>query len=478
MASSDEILSKYHGQALLDQASLAEFKRALLEPQSLHLRQILEMMVAAETFELGRADGAMEKWKEGQKADPQLLYSEALERAAVASSLCGRLQGSPLDDKSLFIIWQGCERCSCTYSEIDFGRSLDDIDRLLRTRTLATEDIGASNVFSKVSRYVKFSPVRPADISNLTRQDLYRSLIARLEQAEADTRQNEARLEAAKKAPYAQAGMAMADYRKAERFFRQEDYAMLEMLRVAIDEPGPSTAMRAKAESEALLEARRKRLFESISPIWRDQFIWLLDIPHPGNAEIAKLEKDPRLAPLGRLDEAKRGIILSDLVRLRSDYPDWIGGQVVPVEERLGGFARPNARQKVGDAGFEAWMKLDFLTNWLAKLPVQLDDPHMARLIAAAQSWRPLCQFAMLDSAEMTLQAGRAPRTIAALQELASQPSHVVIAGDAGPDYDGDVWWNGAPPRVYALIEKYGGQAAARSSIVARIFGKLLRPPF
>jgi hypothetical protein len=84
----------------------------------------------------------------------------------------------------------------------------------------------------------------------------------------------------------------------------------------------------------------------------------------------------------------------------------------------------------------------------------------------------------MLDSAEMTLQAGRAPRTIAALQELARQPSNVVMPGNAGPDHDGDVWWNGAPPRAYALIEKYGGREAARSSIVARVFGKLLRPPF
>jgi hypothetical protein len=168
---------------------------------------------------------------------------------------------------------------------------------------------------------------------------------------------------------------------------------------------------------------------------------------------------------------------LSDLVRLRSDYPDWNGERFMPADERLDGFAQRKATQQVGDAAFEAWKKLDVLAQLLAKHPVQLDDPHMARLIAAARSWRPPCQFALFDSAEMTLRAGPAPRTIAALLELAERPSNVLVPGNAGPDHEGDVWWNGAPPRAYALIEKHGGQEAARSSVVARVFGKLLRPP-
>jgi hypothetical protein len=45
---------------------------------------------------------------------------------------------------------------------------------------------------------------------------------------------------------------------------------------------------------------------------------------------------------------------------------------------------------------------------------------------------------------------------VRAIAALATRPSNVILPGKAGPDHEGDLWWNGAPPRANALVGRYG----------------------
>src|SRR5258708_1709978 len=141
VSSSDDVFSRYHGQVPLDDGFVRELKQALLEPQSNHLREILVRAIAAETSEFFRVPGANELKQEASENAPHLFFSEAIERAVVASSLSGRLQGEPSHARTFFQIWQVSSQCACVYRDLGPGFSPSDMDRLLRARTLATEDI-------------------------------------------------------------------------------------------------------------------------------------------------------------------------------------------------------------------------------------------------------------------------------------------------------------------------------------------------
>ena len=235
---------------------------------------------------------------------------------------------------------------------------------------------------------------------------------------------------------------------KAERYFREGHYVALAAMRQAIAATGPSGAAAAKASRDAALAARRGALLNGISPVWRSVFEWLLDLPDTGSRLEAALKDDAKLIALAGLNDSERGAILSDLARLRFEYPDWRGGHATPPLERLDGLSRREDWQGIDSVGFAAWTKFAAVASMLVTQPVRLADAEMARLLTAAQDWRPLCDFGLLDLAGMTLQSGPAPRTVAALREMAVRPSHAVLPGNAGPERDGDVWWNGAPPRI------------------------------
>jgi hypothetical protein len=456
VSSSDDVFSRYHGQVPLDDVFVGELKRAQLEPQSNHLREILVGAVAADTYEFGRVAGASGLKREALEKTPHLFFSEALERAAVASSVSGRLQAEPSQARTFFLIWQISLQCASIYRDIGPGFSPLDMDRLLRTRTLATEDIGATNVFTGVREYLTSAVVSEDACSDPRRLTLYRDLIGRLERAYVETLETEVRWKAAQATPEHERAEALAKARRAERYFREGDHAVLEAMRRAVGTAGGLEATAIRSERHATTAARRAALLESISPSWRVVFEWLLDLPYTSDSLLVTLRNERRLTSLASLNETERGVMLSDLVRLRRTYPDWRHGQAVPSGERLGALARPRDDQGVGDAGFTTWNKFDVITSMLVEQPVRLRDVDMASALASAQEWRPLCDFGLLDSAEATLRREPAPLTIAALRALAVRPSNVILPGNAGPDHDGDVWWNGAPPHANALVERYG----------------------
>jgi hypothetical protein len=457
VSSSDDVFSRYRGQVPLDDDFVRELKQALLVPQSNHLREILVRAIAAETSEFGRVAGAYELKQEASENTPHLFFSEAIERAAVASSLSHRLQGQPSHDRTFFLIWRICSHCACVYRDLGPGFSPLDMDRLLRARTLATEDIGATIEFAAVREYLKSAVISEDDAcSDPHRLTLYRNLIGRLERAYVETLQTEVRWKAAQATPYDKRAEALAEARQAERYFREGDYAVLETMRRAVGTAGGSGATAVRSERGATIEARRAALLESVSPLWRDLFEWLLDLPYTSDRLEITLRNDPKLTSLASLNETERGVILSDLVRLHRNYPDWRHGQAVPSGERLGALARRRDEEQVGDAGFNTWKKLDIIASILVQQRVRLSDADMACTLATAQEWRPLCDFGLLDSTEATLQREPGPLTIAALRALATRPSHAIVPGNAGPDHEGDLWWNGAPPRANALVGRYG----------------------
>ena len=136
-----------------------------------------------------------------------------------------------------------------------------------------------------------------------SRTALYRNLIERLEKAEAETQQNEARRQAAQSAPYATRGEAMVAAWKAERYFREGHYVALAAMRQAIAATGPSGAAAAKASRDAALAARRGALLNGISPVWRSVFEWLLDLPDTGSRLEAALKDDAKLIALAGLND-------------------------------------------------------------------------------------------------------------------------------------------------------------------------------
>lgn len=470
MISSNEILSTYHGQTPLDGQVVRKLKEALLSPSSPELRVILEQGVKT-----GARRPTSEQVLLVRKIideQPYLFCSEAIERAAVASSLRGRMREAATSDPEIYSIQNICSFCMHAYHDFPPGFSSADTDRLIRARALATEDIDATLEFQKVAKYLQDAvDIEGAWNNDPSRLDLYRHLIARLENAEAETRQNEARKAAANAAPYERRREAITAARAAERFFREDDYELLEALRRVTDASGRSTSAGAKAERDDAIAARRAKLFTLVSPNWRETFEWLIDLPFVADSQEVTLRTEPRLAALGMLDETGRGNILSDLARLRSAYPDWHNGRPVAPLYRLDGLALRAQRAKIGSADFRAWTKLGVVAFLIVPLPARLEDAAMARVIAAAQDWRPLCDFGLLASAEATLSAGPAPFTIDALRALALRPSHVICPGSAGPEYEGDNWWNGAPKRALDLVDRY--DRPLRSAKILRIFGKI-----
>jgi hypothetical protein len=233
---------------------------------------------------------------------------------------------------------------------------------------------------------------------------------------------------------------------------------------------GGSGAAAARAERDGIVEERRVRLFQRVSPIWREQFEWLLDLPYTADQQRKALQTEPKLTALVGLSELERGAILSDLAGLRMAYPDWVNGRPLPSLDRLDGLARKTPRSGIDDAPFHAWIKLGAVASLLIPHQVRVDDEAMAKVITTAQGWREFCDFGLFSSAELTLASGPAPRTVAALHALAIRPSHAIVPGNAGPEYEGDIWWNGAPTRALDLVARY--DRPSRSKTLLRLFGR------
>lgn len=469
MTASDETLSRYHGRLPLDEAVIRQLKDALLQPSSAELRIFLES--AIDTGKDWLSTDQMALMRKIVEHSPHLFCSEAIERATITKSLVGRLYLKPMWDPELQLIHRICSLCKHGYRDFAPGFSAADTDRVLRARTLATEDIAATIEFHEVARYLDSA----LDIESIWDGDprrlrLYQSLIERLERAEAATRQNEARMADANAAPREVRGTALSAAREAERYFREDDYALLEALRRVTGSREGSGAAAARAERDSAIEEQRARLFDRVSPIWRELFAWLLDLPYTADQQKKTLQTEPRLTALVGLSEVERGAILSDLAGLRIAYPDWVNGRPLPSLDRLDGLARTSPRSGIDDTPFHVWIKLGVVASLLIPHRVRVDDEAMAKIITTAQGWRELCDFGLFSSAELTLASGPAPRTVAALRALAIRPSHAIMPGSAGPEYEGDIWWNGAPKRALDLVARYDRPSPAKALL--RLFGR------
>lgn len=479
-AASDEILARYQRAAPLDEAFLGQLKHALLHPQSPALQDILAMAITAGTGELARLPEADALRQAALGEAPHRFAAEAIERAAIAASINARLQGTPARDKEYYTIWKICSKCMHGNTPHPPGFAPADKDRILRARTLAAEDMTASNEFIALSRYLAAAEDIEGDWDgDPKRVARYRQLIARLEHAAAETGDNQGRRDRAEAASPEQRSAARIAARDGDYFFREEHHAILAMLRRVVGASDPSPAEIAKAERDAERAARPAALLQGVAPVWRESFEWLLDLPYTSDTLQTTLRDEPRLTALAALDAGARGIILSDLARLRDDYPDWKSSAAVAPMQRLDGLAKRSERDAIADAGFTAWTKFDIVAALVVARPVDLGDGDMARLLTAARTWRALCDVALLDSAEQTLQKGPAPQTIAALRALETSPSNVIIPGRAGPLHEGDAWWNLAPARARTLIDAHAvaePPATGIASLVGRLFGRPRKP--
>lgn len=463
----EEALSNYSGHVPIDDDYLAKMKMALLNPQSQYLSKILKQAVETQCSSVYRLEKGSELQAEALEIEPHLFHFEAIERAAVASSLSIRTREKANQDKDWFIIWQICNWCARTYRDFNPRFSTEDVDRLLRALTLATEDIAASNEFIHIRRFLKPAFSVPLDVRECQeRSGLYRRLIVRLEHSEAQTRTNQARRDDAfyssqdlrRKAR----GTMLAKAREAECFFKNDDYEMLAALRRSVSAADQSAAEAARLKDDADIEARRDSLFAMLSPLWRHVFIRLLDLEYDSDRLPAVIAASPDLKALNELSNADRGVVLSQIARLfRSDHDHSSAAAEAP-RKSLGALARRTSSRRVDDHNSDLWRKLNPVGSLLVKRAVTLGDAEMSEVLRTSQKWRELCDFGLLESAESTLQSGPAPLTIQALTALAKRPSHCIVPSDAGGENEGDVWWNEAPRRAIALVQRYGGGSPHR----------------
>ncbi|MEM1050962.1 MAG: hypothetical protein AAGI28_02600 [Pseudomonadota bacterium] len=436
---SDMMIATYELQVELDIDYLDRLTAAFLEPQSEELHTILHRALGAKTFELGKVPDGYELRVQAHQREPHLFLSEAIERTAIASSVCGRVHDNEERLRVLQVIRHICEACARVYSTVPAQFAVQDMDRLLRTRTLATEDIRASNTLIFIRSHIADAFVIEDDVTGHPRRTaLYNKLITRLETAEQATRQQKEDNNTAF---------------EARRYFKEEDYEMLAQLRRAVGQSMLGPAEQAKSQRNQEITRRREKVIESISHVWRDTFIYLLDLDESDGFEVSALKNDPNVTALAELSKVERGSITADLARLRFEFVDMTNATANP--HRLDTLSPRSRGRSVDYVGFLMWSKLEAVAQAVLENPIGVNDADMALIIKAAQEWRPLCEFELLDSAETTLENMPAHQTLLALRSLADRPSHCIVAGDAGPNFDGDIWWNGAPARARELISRF-----------------------
>ena len=446
--STDAIMHAYSPGQSLRRDQEAALRGALLSPASTHLRTILTFVEQPRGSNERDRDTIIQAVKTARSEEPHAFLSEAAERLAIATARWD-LARDEEEKRFYFNLKHILELPASIYKPLEPQFAAHEIDRMLVAHTLMAESVAVRTALASFWKYYEPAVVVPEDVRQEPEQAaLYGSLITRLEAADARTR----------------AGDKTAA-------FVDGHYGLLKALRAATGTQSPSPAAQARAKAQADWAERRAAQVNSLSPEWRPLFERLIDLS-PTDQNLDGIPAWPEFKAVMRLDPGRRGTILHELVQLAFER-DRQRDSRSPIAchfllGRISVFARDNPHP---DFKHSVWEALNRFAHHLAHEPIDLDDRRMADVLKALMTWRDLCQFSMLDAAEAVLARGTAPRTRAALAEVARQPSHCIIPGPNArfTPHEGDVWWNGAPPRIAEMLKRWPG---GPTGLIGRLFGR------